>query len=439
MKLNNKGFAISGTIYALMFLFIILIFATLGLLGSRKVVLDKYKQGIVKDVQLDNILSSSGKVDKSGAIKPMLTTSMIPVIYNGTNWVKAEYISEYDQDWYDYGDKRWANAVIVKPDVRSNYENIEAGTVINSSDIMAYYVWIPRFKYKLFNVNYENKTHQLIDIVFEGPEADIVNGRLDGEYLTHPAFTTYDGFWISKFESTGSLDSITSLPNSTPITNYSVKEMYDAVNSNGTSYGTRNYAILKNSEWAAVAYLTNSNYGLGDTEIRKNAFNQSSGFKTGCGSNTTSNSPRTASCEMGFGSSTTYPQSTTGNIYGVFDMSGGVWEYTLSVMTNVASVPVYSSSGFASGNMPSPTYYDTFGYGTNPADYTRTTLGSSTGEVFGWYSDKAELVSGTSSWLIRGGRNIDTDDVGIFSFSADTGEAREYIGFRTTIKKTSYE
>ena len=44
MKLNNRGFAISGTIYALMFLFIILIFATLGLLGSRKVVLDKYKQ-----------------------------------------------------------------------------------------------------------------------------------------------------------------------------------------------------------------------------------------------------------------------------------------------------------------------------------------------------------------------------------------------------------
>ena len=438
MKLNNRGFAISGTIYALMFLFIILIFATLGLLGSRKVVLDKYKQGIVKDVQLDNILSSSGKVDKSGAIKPMLTTSMIPVIYNGTNWVKAEYISEYDQDWYDYGDKRWANAVVVKSSAINNYNNASAGTVINSSDILAYYVWIPKFKYKLFNVSYENKTHQLIDVVFEGSDSIPSNGLENGEYITHPAFETYNGFWISKFESTGTLEAITSLPNSTPITNYSLKEMNDAVEANKSNYSV-NYNIIKNSEWAAVAYLTNSNYGLGDTEIRKNAYNQSSGFKTGCGSNTTSNSPRTASCEMGFGSSTTYPQSTTGNIYGVFDMSGGVWEYTLSVMKNIASTPVYSSSGFTSTNMPLPANYDTFGYGTNPADYTRTELGSATGEVFGWYSDKSELVSGTSSWLIRGGRNTDTDDVGIFSFSADTGEAREYIGFRTTIKKATYE
>ena len=43
MKLNNKGFAISGILYSILILFLVILVAILGVLGSRKVVLDKNK------------------------------------------------------------------------------------------------------------------------------------------------------------------------------------------------------------------------------------------------------------------------------------------------------------------------------------------------------------------------------------------------------------
>lgn len=443
MKLNNKGFAISGTIYALMFLFIILIFATLGLLGSRKIILDKYKQGIVKDIQTNRNIINSNKIDKSGAETPLLLDSMIPITYNGTNWVKAEYISEYEQDWYNYSEQKWANSVVIKPSAIDTYIAALPGTVINENDVLAYYVWIPRFRYKLFNSSYiePNNNPQVIDIIFENMDDEIVTGEINGEYLSHSAFESYSGFWISKFEATGSLSDITSLPNKTPITNYNLKEIYDAVIDNRDTQGY-SLRVLTNNEWSAVAYLTHSIYGIGDTEVRKNSYNQSSGFKTGCGSDVISNEPRTANCEMSFGSSTTYPQSTTGNIYGVFDMSGGVWEYVMAVMMDTESQPVYSQSGFTEEDVTIAAANDryskcnVYSYGTNPDDLNRSTIGSATKETWGWYSDKTELVNGLNSWQIRGGRNTDTDEVGIFAFSSYTGGAKEDIGFRLSLVKS---
>ena len=438
MRLNNKGFAISGTIYALMFLFIILIFATLGLLGSRKIILDKYKNEVLTNLKSNTDIINLSKVDKSGASMPVLSPNMIPVIYDGTNFVKAEFISEYDQDWYNYEEKRWANAVIIKNSERNNYVNIVPGTIINDNDILAYYVWIPRYKYKLFNTNLMNlvNTPVLIEIVFENIYDDKSNGTVNGEYLTHPAFTfgntSISGFWVSKFEMTGDLTNISSLPNQTPIINYSIKEYYDGVINNSSLYGS-DLHIIKNDEWAAISYLTNSKYGLGTTEVRKNNYNLSYSFKTGCGSNTVSNALRTADCEIVFKESNEYPQSTTGNIYGIFDMSGGAWEYVMGVMKDSSNNVIYSQSGFTSSNMPIDKYYNTYSYGTSPSDISRGTLGSATNETWGWYSDRSSLVVNDYPWQFRGGCNNDTDDVGIFAFSSGTGEASPVIGFRTSI------
>ena len=46
LKLNNKGFAISGILYSILILFLLLLVAILGILGSRKVVLDKTKNDV---------------------------------------------------------------------------------------------------------------------------------------------------------------------------------------------------------------------------------------------------------------------------------------------------------------------------------------------------------------------------------------------------------
>lgn len=49
-KLNNKGFAIASILYSVMVLFLILLLSILGILGSRKAILDKNKKDIVGDL-----------------------------------------------------------------------------------------------------------------------------------------------------------------------------------------------------------------------------------------------------------------------------------------------------------------------------------------------------------------------------------------------------
>ncbi|MCI7241726.1 MAG: hypothetical protein MR550_04200, partial [Bacilli bacterium] len=136
----------------------------------------------------------------------------------------------------------------VRSDIRSTYTNASEGTEIREDDILAFYVWIPRYKYKVWNISkqagaestyaYNAKTEG-IDIVFEsGKEStgtisctynynvDSANGGVDlstttaetctgsnGDYYTHPAFTfgsdNVNGFWISKFEISSSDPSAT--------------------------------------------------------------------------------------------------------------------------------------------------------------------------------------------------------------------------------------
>ncbi len=45
--LNNKGFAISGIIYSILLLFLIILSGLLTMMSSRKIVLDKIKNDIL--------------------------------------------------------------------------------------------------------------------------------------------------------------------------------------------------------------------------------------------------------------------------------------------------------------------------------------------------------------------------------------------------------
>ena len=50
LKLNNKGFAIASILYSIMVLFLILLLSILGMLGTRKAVLDKNKKDIINEL-----------------------------------------------------------------------------------------------------------------------------------------------------------------------------------------------------------------------------------------------------------------------------------------------------------------------------------------------------------------------------------------------------
>ena len=214
--------------------------------------------------------------------RPNLTENMIPVTYDETTntWKKTDKNSH----WYNYQEKKWANAVLVKElketessKRRDEYINAPAGTPILESDILAYFTWIPRFRYQLF----ESDTETPINIVFENISTEKSTGTSKNQWLTHPAFTynnqELSGIWVGKYET--SIDNNILIKNNTPITNIDYveanKKIIEMTNNNNI-YGLKNVNthMTRNSEWGALTYLTNSKYG-------NNQNNSSTGNNTG--------------------------------------------------------------------------------------------------------------------------------------------------------------
>ena len=382
----------------------------------------------VEDVELQE--------DPSGANRPVLADGMIPITYDGSNWVKANATGVYNE-WYDYGNQKWANAVMVTTAKRDTYMNADVGITIPENDILAYYVWIPRYKYKLFNATYASGTSpQVIDVTFENGSsstgtvtcthgtngAETCQNKSNGNWYTHPAFTMINasgnktelkGIWAGKFETTGSKTTPTVKPGVSSLKNITVANMYSI----GQLYRTTNYLttnginqsdshMMKNIEWGAVAYLKQSNYGLGTTDITSNG---AGSYLTGGGSGTSY--------------ITNILQSTTGNVFGVYDMSGGAFEYVMGNYNKIAE-----RSGLTVSGVPAE-HIDIYS-GTSVA---ASHLGDATGETAGWYSDATKFISSSSPWFLRGGDCSSGSVAGVFSFRSYNGGSYIPYGFRVVL------
>ena len=377
---------------------------------------------------------------------PVLAEGMIPIAYDGTNWVKAD-TNNTDNNWYNYKNKMWANAVMVTSATRDTYMNADVGTTIPENDILAYFVWIPRYKYKLFNATYaSNTTAQVIDVVFENGTsttgtvtcsysavgAETCTNKTNGNYYTHPAFTFGDtelkGIWVGKFETTGSTSNPTVKPGITSLRNINISNMYNASKLfRSTNYLTINGAngsdshMMKNIEWGAVAYLKQSNYGLGITDIGEN---NNSNYITGCGSPAGSN--KSFICNA-YNTTNGMLASTSGNITGVYDMSGGALEYVMGNFNKQSG-----SSGLTVSGVPVE-HIDIY-LGTSVA---ASHLGDATGENAGWYGDYTFFVDASNTWFTRGGYSfMNLAQTGIFNFVPSNGESRNDSGFRTVLSVT---
>ena len=198
--------------------------------------------------------------------EPVIKEGMIPVEFDASgNTVKANT----KDAWYDHANKKWGNAVVVTSVSRSKYLSASAGTAITESDILGYFVWVPRYKYKLFNAANGTVAAQSISIEFESAGTTKSTGSTNGTWLTHPAFTfgnsELSGIWVGKFELTGDATTPTVKPNQKSLTNQNIATLFNTIRkfSTTSNYGLTTYDahMMKNSEWGATAYLSHSIYG----------------------------------------------------------------------------------------------------------------------------------------------------------------------------------
>jgi len=425
----------------------------------------------------ENILNGTDPVIKDG---------LIPVTIAANGEVRK---ADENSEWYSYEKKNWANAVILTDESVSYQEN----EIIPETNIESYFVWIPRYRYQIFDKGlYANLTNveqkeQEIKIEFESKEQQIKKGTKEGDWLTHPAFTAFDtnGMWVGKFETsflgaTNSEDCKQNIIDASKITikpNVHSWRGIQIINAFENSYQyKREYDshMMKNTEWGAVAFLSHSKYG----QMASIRINNNSDYITGyasvteptCGYTGTNEEcnqyNNTAEITKPYNTEVGYLASTTGNISGIYDMSGGSYEYVMSVMTDKEGKPLSGkssseNSGFNGtygnevGNLsagkafPNSKYYDTYGYlENNMNNASIRILGDATGEMgpFGsklystnsnytrhigsWYADEIWAITNNAPWMLRGSSVMFGQGAGIFAFSSGTGAQEGMTSFR---------
>ena len=405
---------------------------------------------------------------------PVLGEGMIPVKIGDKGVVKK--VKPESGEWYSYEDKEWANAVILVDGTKEP----EVGEEIQESDIESYFVWIPKNSYRLFDVqsgNYPSETgiisknNLAIQIKFglintndsvkdecttpmnknktQGLSGESWNCEM-GNYITPSAFLAFggNGFWVGKFEtSQNNNGGIQIKPNVTSWRNIAIGDAFK----NSQNYMSKLQShLMKNTEWGAVAYLTQSIYGRCDknktcSEVTINGY---SNYKTGY-TNTTAYGEQ----------DNEQLASTTGNYSGIYDMSGGAWELMASVIVGTdGKTPVWGSSGLDLSTLNDSKYYDVYkNYGTSIGNWNSRILGDAIGEVgpFAVYGNSGTHCGGGcligsmygdyAWWLtsglpfgFRGGRADDASFnngsySGIFAFSHSDGGGGVDKGFRITL------
>ena len=379
--------------------------------------------------------------DTSGANTPVLASNMIPVYYDDSKnvWKCADKDNKDSLTrWYNYDYKMWANAVTINysdSSIKNRYFNsdgtlkIKPGEEVLMADITTMWVWIPRFN-AVTPSNYNGGTQakpNAIDVTF-------VKQNETALYAFTFGNKELSGFWYGKFETSHTTLASSSTKNNLGCTNetcsnangiiikpnetslrynnvsnffFASRSMEQPNNSFGFISSEVDTHMSKNNEWGAVAYLTHSIYGrcTNSTTCTEVGINNNGSYKTGYGAPAGSN---TSVTNGAYYTSLGKDASTTGNIYGIYDMSGGAGEFVMGVYNKKPD-----ASGF--NILPDEKYYN---------NYTGTSYtGHALTETKNWYSDYADFVGSAFPWFVRGGVYYNSSSAGVFGFSRDIGNS----------------
>ena len=174
-----------------------------------------------------------------------------------------------------------------------------------------------------------------------------------------------------------------------------------------------NSHMMKNTEWGAVSYLAKSKYGRNQELTMNNS----------------------SSCYTGGGSGNAYitniGQSTTGTIYGVYDMAGGAWEYVAAYIDDESSETEEVGSELTSASSYMKDTYSAY----NTKKYGDAIYETSSSKNYNnsWYNDSSEFSNTRIPFLIRGGQFDDGISGGMFAFFREYGDANSTISFRPVL------
>ena len=381
---------------------------------------------------------------------PILKEGMTGITYNETTGETTNVSNSNGTDWYSYvettdsdmtdggttngGNSHWANAKVTVDNVDS------------------YFVWIPRYAYRIIYFDSQDSENAyragtlteedalanskivgysdargIVDTEGRTKEGVAVQTAIsvnDKYFKTHPAFDgdvnyggwaeedgtpiKLQGIWVAKYEAS---EGTNNKPKSEPGVSSWRSERIGNMFTNAQNYNKKlNSHLMKNSEWGAVAYLTESKYGRNGTEVTIN--NNGETYYTGGGSGTA------------YVSNTN--QSSTGNVYGIYDLSGNVYEYVAGYYTGGSDLT--SGSSFADGT--SDAYSTAYSETRASSAYK---YGDATYETSGWNSDFAYFVIPFVPFFERGGWYYDEADAGVYNFSSSGGGSYSNRSFRVCL------
>ena len=413
--------------------------------------------------------STVSSLDTSGANAPVLASNMIPVYYDETSgvWKKADKDNKDNNNrWYSYessGEYKgmWANAVTVKDTNRQTYLNATPGTTISMNDITTMWVWIPRFNAVTPN-NYNGGTKakpNAIDVTYAKQNEPAIDAFTFGN-------KELSGFWYGKFETghatlasnttknnlgctneiCNNANGIIIKPNVTSLQYNNLSNFFFASRSmeqTGNSFGFIKDEVdthmSKNNEWGAVAYLTQSIYGrcTDSTTCAAVGINNNQNTITGYGAPAGSNDSATNGA---YNTTLGKDASTTGTIYGIYDMAGGSYEFVMGIFADTNGKPrsgytIGSNSGFT-GMLSDGTTYT--GIAFPDSKYYNLYTGSSyTGhaltETQDWYGSFAFFADKSQPCFYRGGGYNMSLSAIIFNFIGSPGGGDKNLSSRFVI------
>ena len=430
---------------------------TKGTISTQITENGKYIVEIVATDKKGKNASASPEIQVSGKIK---------IANIEANWTVADSTNSND-DWYAYKDNSGTKAQVNVPKLADGMTAIKYST---DSDLTAgskwanamtkdgsMWVWIPRYAYKITYKSSNKSEGGTIEIAFlKDTTNEFLDNTIQGEiktnisdvtyttnengtksqdqWLVEPAFTlgaeSIKGFWFAKFEASNTNDLATNnpdltlqiKPNVTSWRSMTSLNMFTACQNltSDSKYSTYfnskdkiDTHMTKNVEWGAVAYLAHSKYGLNGDEI---GINTNSRYKTGIGNNGGS----AYNTDVGKNS------STTKNVYGIYDMSGGAYEYVAACYTGYTN-ELTANTDTAYINK----YIDVYESYNSPrfGDAVLETSSRSSGST-SWFSDSSYFVSSSYPVFLRGGHCNSGSSAGLFCFGGSGGSSYDAGGVR---------